>query len=145
MANDDPNVPLTVMDNTTRNATLAEDLRLTLLGHGPATHRSARIVATSKHGLNVLHRVGMNAIEPSDPGLNQGMTVPSDSVVSDTDVVSDEEGWEAARPVPDIDIGTTEKHSLTKRTPKNSGRNLFKSLGRRGYEVIAESVHKGLF
>ena len=131
-AKDGLNVPPLVMNDTSHNAALAEDLRLTLLGRGPATHRSARFTATSIEGLNVPRLVEMNAIKPTDPGLTQDTTVPSDSVVSGADVVPDEEDWEEARPVPDIDIGTAEKHSLTTRPLKNGGRNLFKSLGRKG-------------
>ena len=120
------------MNDTSRNSALAEDLRLAFLGLGPATNRSARFAATSIEGLNVPRLVEMHVIKPTDPGLNQGATVPSDSVVSGADVVSDEEDWEKARPVPDLDIGTPEKDSLTTRPLKNGGRNLFKSLGRNG-------------
>ena len=131
-AKDGLNVPPLVMNDTSRNSALAEDLRLAFLGLGPATNRSARFAATSIEGLNVPRLVEMHVIKPTDPGLNQGATVPSDSVVSGADVVSDEEDWEKARPVPDLDIGTPEKDSLTTRPLKNGGRNLFKSLGRNG-------------
>ena len=154
---DDLNVPPPVMDNTTRNAALAEDLRLTFLGQGPSTHRSARFAATSKDGLNVPRIVEVNAIEPSDPGLTRGASVPSASVVPGTDVVTgadvvpchdevvDDDDWPEARPMPDFDVGTRKKERLKERKPKKGRRNLFKSLIVRGYEVIAESVRKRLF
>ncbi len=111
MAKDDPIYPRRVKDDSTRNDALADDLRLTFLGHGPATHRSARIVATSKDDLNVPHKVEMNAIKPSDPGPTRCASVPSASVVPDAD------DWPEASIVPEDGVGTQNYVSLIKDPP----------------------------
>ncbi len=123
---DDPNVPPPVMDNTTRNAALAKDLRLTFLGQGPATHRSARFAATSIEGLNVPGIVEMNAIEPSDPGLTRGASVPSASVVPDAD------DWPEAGIVPEDGVGTQNYVSLIKDPPVGAEGIFCKCLRPRG-------------
>ncbi len=120
-AKDGLNVPPIVMDATTPNATLAEDLRLTFLGLGPAKNRSARIVTTSIEGLNVLHKVGMNAFKPTDRGLTEGASVPSASVVPDDD------DWPEAGIVPEGGVGTQNYVSLIKDPPRLGQKESFVS------------------
>ena len=137
-AKDGLNVPPIVMDETSRNATLAEDLRLTFLGLGPATFRSARITATSIEGLNVPRKVDMSAIEPSDPGLTRDVTVSADGVVPEADVVPchdvavDADDWLEAGIVPEDGVGTKNYVSLIKDPPVGAEGIFCKCLMPRG-------------
>lgn len=142
-AKDSLNVPPIVMNDTSRNAALAEDLRLTFLGLGPATFRSARITATSIEGLNVPRKVDMSAIEPSDPGLTRGASVPTDGVVAAADVVTGasvvpchdevvDDDWPEAGIVPEDGVGTQNYVSLIKDPPVGAEGIFCKCLRPRG-------------